>query len=73
MLLIHSTRTKVRSEGIGQQNEGMSEGEPLMAQWRTQGGLGGFKPPPPNRKKCCRKMMLFPKYLFLATTFPQNR
>ena len=25
--------------------------------------------PPPKLKKCCRKMMLFPKALFLATTF----
>ena len=26
---------------------------------------------PPKLKKCCRKMMLFPKALFLATTFPK--
>ena len=27
--------------------------------------------PPPNEKNVCRKMMLFPKALFLATTFPK--
>ena len=32
-------------------------------------GLGGFNPPPPTGKNCCRKMMLFPKFLFLATNF----
>ena len=26
---------------------------------------------PRNGKNCCRKMMLFPKALFLATTFPK--
>ena len=31
--------------------------------------LGGFKPP--NRKNCRRKMMLFSKALFFATTFPK--
>ena len=34
------------------------------------GGLGGFEPPPTG-KNCCRKMMLFPKFLFLAITFPK--
>ena len=27
-------------------------------------------PPPRNGKNCCRKRMLFPKALFVATTFP---
>ena len=27
--------------------------------------------PPPEIEKCCRKMMLFPKALFLATAFPK--
>ena len=41
-------------------------------QWRTQWGLGGgFQPPPRTGKNCCRKMMLFPKVPFLATTFPK--
>ena len=35
------------------------------AQGRTQGGF----PPPPKPKKCCRKMVLFPKALFLVTNF----
>ena len=30
------------------------------------------RPPPPEMEKnCCRKMILFPKALFLATTFPK--
>ena len=37
------------------------------------GGLGVVQHPPPTGKNCCRKMMLFPKALFLATTFPKNR
>ena len=28
-------------------------------------------PPPEIEKNCCSKMMLFPKALFLATTFPK--
>ena len=35
-------------------------------QWRSQG-----ESLPPKLEKCCRKMMLFPKALFLATTFPK--
>ena len=38
---------------------------------RRQGGTQGTFPPPRNRKHCCRKMVLFPKALFLATTFPK--
>ena len=34
---------------------------------RRQGGTGNVRPR--NWKKCCRKMVLFPKALFLATTF----
>ena len=34
-------------------------------------GTYGTSPPPRNGKNCCRKMMLFPKVLFLATTFPK--
>ena len=34
---------------------------------------GGSTPPPRTRKNRCRKMMLFPKALFLATNFPKNR
>ena len=37
----------------------------------TGGGNTGNFPPPRNRKNCCRKMVLFPKALFLATTFPK--
>ena len=29
------------------------------------------RPPPEIEKNCCRKMVLFPKALFLATTFPK--
>ena len=29
------------------------------------------RPPPEIEKNCCRKMVLFPKVLFLATTFPK--
>ena len=32
-------------------------------------GGGGFNPPPRTGKNCCRKMMLFPKALFLAINF----
>ena len=39
-------------------------------QWRRRGGTRGTSPPR-NWKNCCRKMMLFPKALFLATTFPK--
>ena len=35
------------------------------------GGEHRESPPPRNGKNCCRKMMLFPKTLFLATTFPK--
>ena len=35
------------------------------------GGNTGNVPPPEIEKNCCRKMMLFPKALFLATTFPK--
>ena len=41
-----------------------------LIQWRRQGGTQGT-PPPRNWKNCCRKMMVFPKALFLATTFPK--
>ena len=37
---------------------------------RRQRGTQGTSPPR-NRKNCCRKMVLFPKALFLATTFPK--
>ena len=36
----------------------------------ARGGTQGTFPPR-NWKNCCRKMMLFPKALFLATTFPK--
>ena len=42
-------------------------GEPY--QWRSQRGTPGTSPPEMG-KNCCRKMMSFPKALFLATTFP---
>ena len=29
-------------------------------------------PPPEIEKNCCRKMMLFPKALFLATSLPKK-
>ena len=35
--------------------------------WPTNGNV----PPPPKLKTCCRKMRLFPKALFLASTFPK--
>ena len=36
----------------------------------ARGGEHRERPPPPEiEKNCCRKMMLFPKALFLATTF----
>ena len=35
------------------------------------GNTGNVPPPPEIEKNCCRKMMLFPKALFLATTFPK--
>ena len=38
-------------------------------QGRSQGERGEIPPPPRNRKKCCRKMVLFPKALFLVTNF----
>ena len=41
-----------------------------MHQGRSQ-GEGGKSPPPRNRKDCCRKMVLFPKALFLVTNFPK--
>ena len=35
-------------------------------------GQNRERPPPPEiEKNCSRKMMLFPKALFLATTFPK--
>ena len=40
----------------------------------ARGGHRERSPPPPpprNRKQCWRKMVLFPKALFLATTFPK--
>ena len=37
------------------------------------GVFGGLNPPPRTGKYCCRKMMLLPKFLFLATNFPKNR
>ena len=42
-----------------------------LGQWRSQGGTRRTFPPPRNGKNWCRKMMLFPKALFLATNFPQ--
>ena len=39
-------------------------------QWRSQGERGK-NPPLRNGTNCCRKMMLFPKALFLASTFPK--
>ena len=39
----------------------------------ARGGEHGERStPPPKLKNCCRKMMLFPKALFLATTFPKT-
>ena len=38
-----------------------------------RGSWGGRGSTPQTRKNCCRKMMLFSKALFLATTFPKNR
>ena len=38
---------------------------------RRQEGNTGNVPPPEMEKNCCRKMMVFPKALFLATTFPK--
>ena len=35
------------------------------------GGGGTQGTSPAKLKNCCRKMMLFPKALFLATTFPK--
>ena len=43
-------------------------------QGRSQGGKRGeISPPPRNRKNCCRKMVLFPKALFLVTNFRKNK
>ena len=36
-----------------------------------RGGKQGTPPPPEIEKNCCRKRILFPKALFLATTFPK--
>ena len=45
----------------------------VKSQWRSQGGRRERPPPQKkNGKNCCRKMMLFLKALFLATTFPKN-
>ena len=38
---------------------------------RRQGGGHRERPPARNGKNCCRKMMLFPRALFIATTFPK--
>ena len=35
------------------------------------GGTQGTFPSPKLKRNCCRKVMLFPKALFLATTFPK--
>ena len=35
-------------------------------------GVRGVSNPPRTGKNCCRKMMLFPKALFLETKFPKN-
>ena len=40
-------------------------------QGRSQGGKGEI-PPPPKPKNCCRKMVLFPKALFLVTNFQKK-
>ena len=37
----------------------------------TGGTQGTFPPPPEIEKNCCRKLVLFPKALFLAPTFPK--
>ena len=42
----------------------------MWQQGRSQGGKGEI-PPSPNRKNCCRKMVLFPKAVFLVTNFPK--
>ena len=42
-----------------------------MHRRRQGGGEHRERPPPRNRKNCCRKMVLFPKGLFVATTFPK--
>ena len=39
----------------------------LPTQGRSQGGKGGK--PPETEKNCYRKMVLFPKALFLVTNF----
>ena len=38
-------------------------------QGRSQGKTGGNSPE--TEKNCCRKMLLFPKALFLVTNFPK--
>ena len=39
------------------------------SQGRSQGEAGN---PPRNRKNCCRKLVLFPKALFLVTNFQKK-
>ena len=53
-------------ESVFKQNIGIS----YHAQWRTQGSLG-VRTPPRTGKNCCIKMILFPKALFVVTTFPK--
>ena len=45
----------------------MENNDNLM-QWRRQGGTEGTSPPE-IEKNCCIEMLLFPKAIFLATTF----
>ena len=49
-----------------------NKGDRTCAPVAYAGGLGGVQPPPRTGKNC-RKMMLFPKFLFLATNFPRKQ
>ena len=44
---------------------------PIYGSGAGRGGNTGNVPHPEIEKKRCRKVMLFPKALFLATTFPK--
>ena len=43
-----------------------------LTQGRSQRGKGEI-PPPPKPQNFCRKMVLFPKALFLVTNFQKNQ
>ena len=64
--------SEVISHGIDRLGQGFANAQLIGSGGRRGGGVGGLNPPPPNRKKCCRKVMSFPKFLFLAKNFPRK-